>query len=91
MLLCLPHFKDEPKETLPYTPRLRFCMERTRLQSELLSAIREVSALLSQQTQAVIDGDPEFARFDILLQMAQQRKEMAKYAWISHVESHHCE
>jgi hypothetical protein len=50
-----------------------------------------VSRLISQQLRAVIAGDSDFARFDVLIHMAQEEKEMAKYAWISHVDSHHCE
>ena len=44
-----------------------------------------------EQTQAIIDADQDFARFDVLLYLAQERKEQAKCAWIAHVESHHCE
>jgi len=90
MLFCLTKFRQEPSQP-DDSPRSRSCWQRTRLQNEILESIREVSALLSQQTQAVIDGDPDFGRFDILLQMAQQRKEAAKYAWIAHVESHQCD
>ena len=89
MLFCLTRWK-EPAIS-PAQSSGEICSHKRELQDEILIAIREVSALLSQQTQAVIDGDPDFGRFDILLQMAQQRKELAKYAWMSHVESHRCE
>ncbi len=46
--------------------------------------------LQNQQTRAVVDGDADFSRFDLLLQLAQEKKDMAKYAWIAHVESHGC-
>ncbi len=71
--------------------RVGFCKEKNRLLREFLDAIHVVNELLTQQTQAVIDGDPAFGRFDGLLQLAQARKDQAKYAWIAHVESHHCE
>lgn len=45
----------------------------------LLNAIHELVEIQKQQTQAVIDGEPDFARFDILLHMARESKEAAKY------------
>jgi hypothetical protein len=72
-------------------PQIGFCEEKNRLLNEFWTAIHELNEIQKQQTQAVIDEDPDFARFDILLHMAQEKKEQAKYAWIAHVESHHCE
>jgi hypothetical protein len=72
-------------------PEIGFCLEKYRLLSEFVTAIRELNALLTEQTQAVIDGDPEFSRLDLLLHLAQEKKDQAKYRWITHVESHHCE
>ena len=71
-------------------PETGFCVERSRLLDEFLISIQEVSALLGQQTQAVIDGDPDFSRFDLLIHVAQEKKDRAKYAWIAHVEVHRC-
>jgi hypothetical protein len=71
-------------------PNTVFCKEKNRLLNEFLSTIHNLVQVQEQQTQAVIDGDPDFARFDVLLHMATERKENAKYAWIAHVESHHC-
>ena len=82
--------QDNPAERAQI-PEVGFCQEKDRLRGEFLKTIRELSALLSQQTQAVIEGDPDFSRFDVLLHIAHERKETAKYAWITHVESHHCE
>lgn len=72
-------------------PDLGFCDEKHRLMHEFLDSIRAISKIQNLQTRAVIDGDPDFARFDVLLHFAQERKEQAKYAWIAHVEAHHCE
>jgi hypothetical protein len=72
-------------------PEIVFCEEKNRLANDFLATIHELVEMQRQQTQAVIDGDPDFARFDLLLHMAHDRKEHAKYAWIAHVESHHCE
>jgi hypothetical protein len=86
--LSLPQEKPPVRALVP---EIGFCEEKNRLRGEFLKAIRAVNALLSQQTQAVIEGDPDFSRFDVLLHVAHERKELAKYAWIMHVESHHCE
>jgi hypothetical protein len=68
-----------------------FCEEKYRLLGEFLSAVRELNHLHTEQTQAAIDSDGDFTRFDILIYMAQERKDAAKYAWIAHVETHRCE
>jgi|ERR1051325_974946 hypothetical protein len=73
-----------------HIPEIGFCAEKTRLLDEFLDAIHEMNAIQSQQTQAVIDGDGDFARFDVLLHLAQNKKERAKYAWMAHVQEHHC-
>ncbi len=73
------------------TPSPCFCEEKSRLLDDFLSAVRELNRLQTQQTQAVIRGDRDFTRFDILMYAAQERKNVAKYAWIEHVESHRCE
>jgi hypothetical protein len=72
-------------------PEIGFCEVKNQLQNSFLTAIRDLNHLLAQQTRAVIDGDPDFERFDLLIQMAQEKKDMAKYAWIAHLESHGCD
>jgi hypothetical protein len=71
-------------------PGFAFCEEKHRLMSEFLEAIHAVTTLQSQQTEAVIFGDPDIARFDGLLRLAQEKKENAQCAWIAHLESHQC-
>jgi hypothetical protein len=75
----------------PRVPEIGFCEEKNRLLDEFLQASREMIALQNEQTQAVISGDDDFPRFDVLIHLAQERKEVAKYAWIAHVDSHGCE
>jgi hypothetical protein len=67
------------------------CEERYRLLDDFLDAVRELNILHTRQTEAVIKGDRDFIRFDVLIHMAQEKKDTAKYAWIAHVESHRCE
>jgi hypothetical protein len=73
------------------SPGIGFCEAKNRLRQEFLNAIRELVAIQAQQTQAVIDKDPDFTRFDVPLHMAQERKDHTKYSLIAHIESHHCE
>lgn len=68
-----------------------FCEHKKRLQDDFISATRYLNSLLTEQVHSVIEGDPDFARFDVLIHMAQDAKENAKYAWIGHVDSHQCE
>jgi hypothetical protein len=71
-------------------PKLWFCREKQRLTDQLLEAIHELTVLHDHQAQSVIDSDLDFPSFDILLHLAQEKKNDAKYAWIEHVELHRC-
>ena len=82
--------QDYPGYSIPRIPKIGFCREKNRLQNEFLKAIHELSTLQSQQIRAVIEGDEDFARFDVLLHLAQDQKDRAKYAWIAHIEQHGC-
>ena len=70
--------------------KIGLCEKKQRLMDELLQSIRELLVLQEQQLRAVITKDPDFARFDILLEMANVRKRAVKYAYLKHVESHDC-
>jgi len=71
-------------------PGIAFCEHKQRLLRNFLNTIQELNAIQAQQTRAVIEGDGDFTRFDVLLHLAQERKDQAKYAWIAHVEEHRC-
>ena len=68
-----------------------FCARRQELVDEFVDASRAMADLSALQTQSVIDGDPDFSRFDDLLHMARERKNEAKYALIAHVQEHGCQ
>jgi len=53
-------------------------------------AVQEVLRLHEQQFLAVVAGDTEASRFDLLIHEANDRKQNAKYAYLAHVESHGC-
>jgi hypothetical protein len=71
-------------------PEIAFCEEKHRLTQAFVEASREMLAWQTQQSQAVIDSDPEPQRFDLSLHMAEERKDHAKYALMAHVDFHHC-
>jgi hypothetical protein len=68
----------------------RICGERVRYTQDFLQSIRELGALQTEQAKAVIEGDADFSRFDLLIHMANERKDHAKYALLLHIEKHHC-
>jgi hypothetical protein len=71
-------------------PKVGFCEAKQKLMCDFLEAVREITLLQKQQAQAAIEDDQDFSRFDVLLHLAQEKKDTAKYAWIAHVESHGC-
>ena len=66
------------------------CMEHKRLLDELGRAVRQLLALHEQQFQAIVDGDEECSRFDLLIHMANEQKQSKKYAYLRHVGVHGC-
>jgi hypothetical protein len=72
-------------------PDIAFCAEKAKLMQQFLQTVHELTELHTQMTRAVIAHDPDFSRFDVLIHMATEKKEEAKYALIWHMELHHCE
>jgi chemotaxis family two-component system response regulator Rcp1 len=79
--------KNQPMRNLETAAE---CGEHSRLLSELGLAVRELLTLHEQQFQAIVEGDDECARFDILIHMANEQKQTTKYAYLRHVEAHGC-
>ena len=71
-------------------PVLAGCQEHARCLERFGAAVREVLELHEQQWSAIIDGDLDSCRFDVLIHMANERKLAAKYAYLRHVEAHGC-
>jgi hypothetical protein len=67
------------------------CKESYQLLDEFLDAVHELNVLHTLQTRAVIRGERDFSRFDLLIYLAHERKDSVKYAWMAHIEKHHCE
>lgn len=66
------------------------CAEHRKLLDEFGAAVHDLLKLHEDQFQAIIQGDSESNRFDLLIHMANEKKQLAKYAYIRHVESHGC-
>ena len=66
------------------------CEEHNRLLDEFGMAVRELINLHEQQFLAIVEGDGECHRFDLLIHMANEKKQLAKYAYLRHVEEHGC-
>ena len=70
--------------------QLRGCEEHKRLLDAFGAAVQEILKLHEQQFLAIADGDDEFSRFDLLIHVANERKQSAKYAYMRHIEHHGC-
>jgi hypothetical protein len=71
-------------------PKVAFCLKRQRLLDAFWEAIQQLTMLRDQVVAAMISGYDDFARFDLLIHIAQQKKNQAKDAFICHVEKHGC-
>lgn len=67
-----------------------FCEEKLRLMEDFLSAATDLVTAHNEQVRALIEDDPEFNRFDLVIHMATERKRRAKYAYLAHLEHHGC-
>jgi hypothetical protein len=66
------------------------CEESRRLLDAFSRAVKELLVLRDRQFVAVVEGDAESARFDPLIDMAKEKKQQAKEAYLRHVEAHGC-
>ncbi|MGA7241496.1 MAG: hypothetical protein WBY44_37785 [Bryobacteraceae bacterium] len=67
-----------------------FCQEKLRLMEEFLAAATDLVSVHNDQVKALIEDDPDFSRFDLLIHLANERKRLAKYNYLVHLENHRC-
>jgi hypothetical protein len=67
-----------------------FCEEKLRLMEEFLAAATDLVSAHNEQVRALMDDDPDFNRFDLLIHSATERKRKAKYEYLTHLERHGC-
>ena len=70
-------------------PEILLCLEKRRLLEVFTEAVHEVMLLQKQQVADIINDD-DFSRFDLVLHLANERRALAKYAYLQHVEEHGC-
>lgn len=66
------------------------CPEQRRLLDAFGEAVQGLLLLHEQQFLAIVAGDLDSHRFDLLIHMANEAKQRAKYAYIEHVDAHGC-
>jgi tRNA splicing endonuclease len=66
------------------------CDEHRRLLDEYGATVQELLMLHEVQFVAVVRGDTDSSRFDLLIHMANEKKHLAKNTYIRHLESHGC-
>ena len=82
---------DDASEQKAATPASSSgCEEHNRLLKGFGAAVHELLQLHEQQFLTIVQGDADSHRFDLLIHMANERKQLAKYAYLRHVESHGC-
>ena len=81
---------DTPGKETATAKRGSGCEVHNGLLDEFGESVRQLLTLHEQQFLAIVDGDPECNRFDILIHMANEKKHLAKYAYLRHVEAHGC-
>ena len=69
---------------------LLYCEEAKNLLTAFGEAVQELVRLHEEQFQSILGGDLDSTRFDDLIHMANERKQEAKYAYLTHLETHGC-
>ena len=81
----------EADKRRPVIPDIAFCEESQRLLNVFAEAVTTLVQLHEQQFSAIIGGESDFHRFDLLIHMVAEKKQQAKYAYIHHLETHGCQ
>src|SRR5882724_2451883 len=67
-----------------------YCETARRLLDMFGEAVQAVLILHEQQFLAIVEGDSNASRFDLLIHDAMETKQTAKYAYLNHLDSHGC-
>jgi uncharacterized protein with GYD domain len=66
------------------------CEKAKQLLDAFGEAVQSVLLLHEQQFVAIVEGDSNAARFDLLIHAAMETKQNAKYAYLHHLGQHRC-
>lgn len=67
-----------------------YCDTARCLLEDFGDAVSVTIHLHEQQFQAIMEGDSDAARFDVLIHEANEARQNAKYAYLSHIHVHGC-
>ena len=67
-----------------------YCEEAKLLLDTFGEAVQALVRLHEEQFQSILGGDLDSTRFDDLIHMANEIKQDAKYAYLTHLETHGC-
>ena len=67
------------------------CPENERLRNLFGEAVTELLLFHEQQFGALINGEADLERYELLIHVASDKRQTAKYALLAHIESHGCE
>jgi hypothetical protein len=76
----------KPETSVPFV----YCEETRYLLDLFGEAAQELLHLHKQQLSAIIEGDQDSQRFDLLIHMANEKRQRAKNAYMRHLEAHGC-
>jgi hypothetical protein len=79
-------YLPKPETSVPFV----YCEETRHLLDSFGEAAQELLHLHKEQLLATIEGDPDSQRFDLLIHIANEKKQQAKYAYMHHLETHGC-
>jgi len=68
----------------------QYCSQAQRCLEAFAQAVQELMQLHEQQFLAILEGDGDAGRFDLLAHFANEKKQNAKYAYLQHLETHGC-
>jgi hypothetical protein len=78
------------KNPLPDSRRGGYCEMAKHLLEEFGEAVSVVLRFHQEQFNAIMEGDGDAGRFDVLIHQANEGRQNAKYAYLNHVHLHGC-
>src|SRR4051812_20164129 len=82
-----PAVSNREQQSKPVSKSLAYCEEGRRLLDEFGDKVQELILLHEQQFLAITSGDSDCDRFDLLIHMANEHKQRAKYEYLRHLET----
>jgi hypothetical protein len=76
------------KQQQKLVPGIVFCEECRELLDRFTQAVHDVVTLNERHLLAVVENEPDPHRFDILIHEANERKQNAKYGYVTHIGMH---